>query len=563
MRDHVATLMSDYYKQAHAEQYPEDMTLLVDYLTPRTCRLEGVDYLISFGHQGFVKEFLVEYFNRTFFNIPEEQAIKEHERVIKYTLSKDNVSIDKIRDLHRLGYLPIEIRVIPEGTKVPIHVPILEIRNTHPDFIWVVGFIESVMSCELWYPMTVANQSYHYREIASKYYNKTVENGENLVKHAISEFGFRGGKGREAGILASAAFLTSFDKTATIPALLYLEDYYNCNIEDGTVGGGMISTEHSVMCSNYALDGDEKTFLNKLFTEIYPTENVSVVCDSYDYWNTVGNIICKELKDKVMSRNGCIFVRGDSGHPEEIIAGKNKYPLMRDSIQVENFMNKLNTTAAFGDFYFKMLEDGKFRYYKFHKVIGGKCKQAVEVTPDPEDIGTVECLFNAFGGTINSKGYIVLDSHVRAIYGDSITPQLAEEIYSRLEKNGFAACNVALGAGSFSMQCTREGDKLQPFTRDTYGIAIKATYGEMADGTPVEIFKNPKTDTGKFKKSQKGMCFVHYNDEGQIVYEDGYNSKNIPSEDNGNLFVTIFKDGIVMNEQSIYDIRNRLYNNEF
>lgn len=584
MKKHVATLMSDFYKQAHAEQYNENLVLLVDYLTPRTSRLQGVDYLISFGHQGFAKEFLIEYFNETFFNIDIEDAIKEHKRAIRYCMTKEHVDYEKIHKLHKLGYLPLEIRVIPEGTKVPIHVPMLEIRNTHPDFIWVVGFIESVMSCELWYPMTVANQAYHYREIANEWYGKTVENGLNAAKHAISEFGFRGGKGREAGILASAAFLTSFDKTATIPALLYLEDYYNCNIEDGNVGGGMLSTEHSVMCSNASIDGDEAIFYRKLFVQLYPTGNLSVVCDSYDYWNIVENVICKKYKTEILNRDGCIYVRGDSGKPADIICGTLKASdymvipgLTEDGIKkyFRKYAEEHYPWDGCDETWYKVrIGDKLYTVTAYHGYIDEDNDGSGYYTAEVDDIiftseditpemkGTVELLYDNFGGNVNNLGYKVLDSHVRAIYGDSITPDLAKEIYSRLADKGFAACNVALGAGSFSMQCTREDKELKPFTRDTYGIAIKATYGELKDGTPIEIFKNPKTDSG-IKKSQKGMCFVHKNESGQIVYEDGYNSKNIPSEENGNLFVTIFKDGKVMNEQSIHDIRNRLHNNNF
>ena len=584
MRDHVATLMSDFYKQAHAEQYHPDMAYIYDYLTPRTSRIDGMDFLISFGEQGFVKEFLVEYFNRTFFDIPFEQAIYEHKRVIYHTMTKEHVDYTKIEELHKLGYLPIELKIIPEGTKVPIHVPMVEIHNTLPGWVWVVGFIESIMSTELWYPMCVANQAYTYRNIVNKWYGKTVENGDELAKHAISEFGFRGGKGREAGILASSAFLTSFDKTATIPALLYLEDYYNCNIEEGNVGSGMISTEHSVMCSNAAIDGDEDIFYKRLFTELYPTGNVSVVCDSYDYWRIVTEVICKKCYDDIFKRKGgAVYVRGDSGKPADIICGTlkgNDYLVvegLKEGGIPEYFKAKAERdypwngaseswyNVRIGDYLYKVTcdhawitdedEDG---YYSDE--VENVSFEKVEITPEMK--GTVELLWEAFGGTVNVKGYKVLDSHIRAIYGDSITPVLANEIYKRLADKGFAACNVALGAGSFSMQCTRDGDELKPFTRDTYGIAVKATYGEMNDGTPIDIFKNPKTDSG-IKKSQKGMCFVHYDDNGHIVYEDGYNSKNIPSNENGNLFVTIFKDGKVMNEQSIHDIRNRLHNGEF
>ena len=157
---------------------------------------------------------------------------------------------------------------------------------------------------------------------------------------------------------------------------------------------------------------------------------------------------------------------------------------------------------------------------------------------------TVYRLWGIFGGTVNSKGYKVLNPHVKAIYGDSITPQRCEQIYSLLEKNGFAINNVSLGVGSFSMECleTIESDgskQYNPYTRDTFGIAVKATYAEDADGKPIMIFKNPKTDTGHFKKSQRGCCRVVKTGDG-YDYVDGL---TWAEAQDSNELRTVFRDG--------------------
>ena len=187
---------------------------------------------------------------------------------------------------------------------------------------------------------------------------------------------------------------------------------------------------------------------------------------------------------------------------------------------------------------------------------------------------TVFKLWEQFGGTVNSKGYKVLDPHVKAIYGDSITVQRCEMIYEILMKNGFACSNVALGVGSFSMHCIEEDDDitvttadgqqikgratiLKPFTRDTFSSCIKACYAEI-DGKEYPIFKNPKE--GGFKKSQKGLCYVYRDENGELAYKDGYVGSNIPD---GNLLETVFKDGKLVREFTLSDIRNRLNNNAF
>ena len=167
---------------------------------------------------------------------------------------------------------------------------------------------------------------------------------------------------------------------------------------------------------------------------------------------------------------------------------------------------------------------------------------------------TVFRLWDLFGGTVNSKGYKVLDPHVKAIYGDSITVQRAEAIYKILEENGFAANNVALGVGSFSFQCIEEDGVLKPFTRDTFSSCIKATYCEI-NGKPTPIFKNPKD--GGFKKSQKGCCIVRKDENGEYAFTDGWtwDEASLP----GNLLVPVFRDGKMLREQSLSEIRGMLH----
>ena len=171
---------------------------------------------------------------------------------------------------------------------------------------------------------------------------------------------------------------------------------------------------------------------------------------------------------------------------------------------------------------------------------------------------TVFKLWDMFGGTVNSKGYKVLDPHVKAIYGDSITIQRCEQIYQILMENGFACSNVALGVGSFSFQCIEEDGILKPFTRDTFSSCIKATYCEI-NGEPHPIFKNPKD--GGFKKSQKGCCVVEEVD-GTYVFKDGYTWEEAIGNPN-NCLMTVFEDGELIREQKLKEIRSVLHGGMF
>lgn len=632
MKQTSMILMSDYYKQAHAEQYPEGITKLISYATARMTRMPKEmlgDKLTVFGIQSYVKDFLIERFNETFFNVPLEEAMAEYEMVIGDTFPLQYVNTGKFEALHKLGYLPVEVGCLPEGTRVPIRsafelpegqcqVPFMYIVNTHPDFPWITEFLESVTSSEVWYPMAIANQAYYYRQIVNKWYGVTGV-ADEARKSAISEFGYRGGKSTDAAIKASGAFLTSFNKTATIPAIKYMHNYYGDPIKE--IGGGMISTEHSVMCSNYAVDlqnimdkaimvkpcdktwdlkvgdiyyiqGDNKykvvvpfnagedydcgyvvteaigvvdtthngtlgirtinpegTFLKKLFGELYPTGAVSVVMDTYDYWENLKNCGHGQLKEIIMNRPGTVFFRGDSGDPVDIICGKKIREF--ESLEHRKMCRCIDSLIFAKD---------ENCWYKFRKENGEDYWDRYDEEP-VESLGTVGLLWEMFGGTVNEAGYKVLDSHVRAIYGDSITPTRANEIYKRLAEKGFAANNVALGAGSFSTQCAETPDgRLLPFTRDSYGIAVKATWCQDKDGDERQLFKNPKTDTGKFKKSQKGLIYVSLDENGEIIARDGFTTRDIPDN---NMLQPIFRDGKMVKEITLAEVRNRLHNNDF
>lgn len=477
-------LLMDFYKAVHSDMLNSKMTKSMSYYTPRMSRVGRWNKVVMFGLQMFCKTWLIDYFNDYFFNMPKDEVVGEYKRVLDASLGAGIYNYHKIEKLHDLGYLPIEIIAMPEGTVVPVHVPMFGITNTHPDFAWLPQALESLISAEMWYPQITATVGKTYREIVNKYYDITCEDNVSRER-ALGAFDFRGDMCVDAALKAGAGWCMSFVNTATVPVIPYLEEMFNADCTKEEVAFGAVSTEHFVMCSNYAVDGDEETFLRKMLTELYPDTSFSCVLDSYDYWNVIDNILPK-LHREIMEHNGCMLMRGDSGDCVEVVTK------------------------------------------------------------------TVFKLWEQFGGTVNSKGYKVLDPHVKAIYGDSITVQRCEEIYQILMENGFACSNVALGVGSFSMHCIEENNVLKPFTRDTFSSCIKACYAEV-DGKCYPIFKNPKD--GGFKKSQKGLCYVYRNENGELAYKDEYTSENIPD---GNLLETVFKDGKLIKEYTLKEIRERL-----
>lgn len=585
-------LLIDFYKATHAEQYPQGLTRMVSYYTPRMSRLSDIDEVTLFGLQGFIKEYLVEGFNNNFFNRPEEEIMNEYERIMFYTLGRNACDVEKIRKLHKLGYLPIAIAAVPEGKRTKVGVPQIEIWNTHPDFVWLVNTIETMLSCTMWHTQVAAEVGRRYRKIVDKWVERTCDSTVNPRK-MIGDFSMRGQHSVESATKASAAWLLSFDNTATVPAIMWLEDNYNCDCTKETVGFGAISTEHSVMCSNYAVDGDEITQIKRLLTEIYPNHNFSMVSDSYDYWRLVTELL-PQCKEEIMNHNGTLLVRGDSGNPVEILAGKdityitpyNKEEeklLFSDEDYTRRYFEeygwdmsfKNNTILHFnflGKYYLVEImpeywvERGGYtsNNYNFihHYDVYYK-----KIEPNAELLGTVWALDQIVGHTINSKGYKVLNPKLKAIYGDSIIPDYADEVYRRLEAQGYAANNVVMGAGSMSMMALvgrdedtnslvfagyHNGTNCGPYTRDTFGIAVKATYAEDENGNPIMIYKQPKALS--WKKSQKGCCIValdgmSYTDEHTFV-------ERVESE---NLLKLVFKDGEFHKEYSLKEIKENMW----
>lgn len=440
-------LLTDGYKLDHRRQYPEGTEFVYSNWTPRSCQYfpEASEGTVVFGIEYFIKKYLLEEFNKNFFNRPKEEVIEEFSRRINTFLGPNQVGINHISALHDLGYLPIEIKALPEGTLCPIGVPVLTVINTAPEFFWITNYLETLMSACLWLPMTSATSARLYKKRLMEHALKTGFHDQPGLDFLCHDFSMRGMAGIEAAVMSGLGHLTSFTGSETIPALEAAEEYYNADADSELLAGTVPATEHSVMCAG-GMEDEFETF-KRLITEIYPTGIVSIVSDTWDFWQVITEYMPR-LKDTIMSRDGRVVVRPDSGDPVKIICGD------------------------------------------------------PEADPNsPEYKGAYQLLGEIFGTTVNEKGYKVLDTHIGLIYGDSITLERQHQIYSQLEDKGFAATNLVLGIGSYTYQFK---------SRDSLGFAMKATWCQIK-GEAKEIFKNPKTDSG-MKKSLKGLLQVYKED---------------------------------------------------
>lgn len=393
MQNYSAMLLCDFYKLSHKSMYPNKTQLVYSTWTPRTSRFEHINKVVVFGQQAFIKNYLIDFFNNNFFSRNKEDVVQEYSRIVKNTLGISNPDVSHIEELHDLGYLPLSIKALPEGTVSNIRVPTMTIENTNPRFFWLTNYIETLASCELWQPSTSATIAYNYRKFLNKMAMETVGNTE-FVQFQGHDFSMRGMSSLNSSITSGMGHLLSFSGTDTIPAIMAAEKLYGANVESELVGTSIPATEHSIQCAY----GDDMEYLTKIISDVHPNGFVSIVSDGYDFWDVIGRVL-PALKDKIMQRDGRVVIRPDSGDPVKIVCG--------------------DPSAIPGSLEYK---------------------------------GAVEALYDIFGGTVSNKGYKVLDSHIGLIYGDAITLQRAEQILNNLKNKGFASTNVVFGIGSYTYQ---------------------------------------------------------------------------------------------------------------
>lgn len=489
---------ADSYKLSHKGFMSPMTEYIYSNLTPRSAKYLPVlkefydNKAVFFGLQYFIKDYLINTWNESFFSKPKVEVIGKFKRRLDNYLGPGAVSMEHFEELHDLGYLPISIKALPEGARVNLRVPFFTIVNTHPHFAWLTNYLETVISCEIWKPTTTATIAFELRKMGHRFAMETVGNANGL-EFLFHGFEHRGMSGRSDAAVSGAGHLLSFWGTDTIPAIDFLEEFYNANSEKELIAASVPASEHSISSLGTALGG-ELEFFRKAITQDYPTGIVSLVSDTYDYFKVITEF-ATELKQDILNRKpnalglAKVVFRPDSGNPADIICG--------------------DPTAPVGS---------------------------------PAYKGSIECLWEIFGGTVSEKGFKILHERVGLIYGDSITQATAYEVFTRLKAKGFASTNVVFGIGSYTYNF---------LSRDCLGLAIKATWAQV-DGIGYDIYKDPVTDTG-LKKSAKGRLHVA-KVNGDYVLTDCVSAE---MEKTGEL-KEVFRDGKILVEHSLSEMRARL-----
>lgn len=534
--------LTDGYKVGHKAMLAEGTTKLYGTWIPRSVKHapKGVTKVVSFGQQ-LVWKWLHDEFQDNFFNQSKNTALSFTKDMSLYLgLEYDGKHFEELWDL---GYLPIKVKALPEGIETETNIPHMTFVNTVDGFAWLTLYLETVVSALAWKPSTAATIAKLYRRQAEEWVAKTDPTNMWLVDYLCHDFSARG-LDPMSQFLIGLGHATSFRGSDTLPVIPAARYFYN-EPENEVCVNSVNASEHSVSTTKIFTVGEQQMIADWLQT--FPKGILSIVADTFDLWKLITEYLPAN-KEAIMARDGKLVIRPDSGDPVDITCGVN-YIEIKDR---NEFYGSEGDVVKFEGRFYKAIADED-------SDVGFFFEDLKKQPSENELKGVIELLWDIFGGTINEQGYKVLDPHIGAIYGDSITTERQKQIYERLAAKGFAATNIVLGVGSFTYQYN---------TRDTLGFAAKGAWFEVKEpkeyseddldfrGTKksYNIYKDPVTDDGT-KKSLKGLLHVNWD-----AVKGGYFVKTecTPEEENVGLLQVIYEDSKFYNQTTLSEVRKNL-----
>ncbi|MEM8976116.1 MAG: nicotinate phosphoribosyltransferase [Pseudomonadota bacterium] len=291
---------TDSYKYSHYLQNPPNTLHVSSYIEARPGG--RFDHLVLFGLQGFLKRYLMQ---------PITQAmIDQAEPYIRaHGLPFNREGFERIVTKHG-GHWPVEIEALPEGSIVPVGVPVAQVVNTDDQLPWIGSFLETALLRAIWYPTTVATLSWHAKQIIRSGLERTCDDPEPVLPFRLHDFGARGATSREASQIGGAAHLVNFQGTDTVEGMVWANAFYDA----GLPGFSIPAAEHSTMTA-WGERRERDAYRNMVEQFGGDGALFAVVSDSYDLDNAVNNIWGSELKQNVQANGGTLVVRPDSGDP--------------------------------------------------------------------------------------------------------------------------------------------------------------------------------------------------------------------------------------------------------
>lgn len=400
-------LSTDVYKMGHMTQYKPGTKKIVSYLTARDNR--KISKVSWFGNQYYLQEYLSRPINK--YHVDEFMDTRE-----ELLGSKSNEVYEKLMQLQALGYIPLRIKSLKEGSVVSTRNALATYTNTVDGFHWVVGFFESLL-LKVWYPSTVTAYSRKLKGLVTKYANETCDN-LNHVPYATHDFGYRGVSSEESAAIGGAAHTVVSMGSDTVLALPFMKKYYDAR--KGSVAVSVHATEHSVV-ESFGPDHELDYIINMIAK--HPTGIISLVADTYNLWRFITKYL-PIVRDLILARDGIFVVRPDSGNQKDIICG-----------------NQSLATEA-------------------------------------ERKGAIRCMMDIFGYSVNSKGYMVSNPKVGLIYGDGFYWDRYVDVLETMKQQKLASSNLVVGIGGLLLQ--NQSRDTQGFTiKAIYSEDEDGTHNEL------------------------------------------------------------------------------------
>lgn len=306
MRLRVNTiLLADAYKYTHWRQLRKNKRSY-GYIESRGTKIQVKGILVDYNRlaclQGFIKDYLVG-------KVIKGWMIQEAERLLGEVFGFPDYfnkeGFQRIIDVHG-GRIPVKIKAVPEGKRIPLGNALVTVESTDPELPWVQPWIETMLLRAVWYPTAVATVSSLVRDMEKKF---AAICGASLNPFFLNDFGARGVSSHESAEIGGTAHLFTYLGTDTVEAIRWAKHHYGKT----ATGYSVYASEHSTTTS-YGKDG-EVTAIKHFLMDIPKTATGSFVADSYDPFNFVTNIIGKECKELILNRDGVTVIRPDSGDP--------------------------------------------------------------------------------------------------------------------------------------------------------------------------------------------------------------------------------------------------------
>lgn len=529
-------VMTDSYKHTHHLLLPSDLEYIYSYLE---CRGGEMPYSVFFSLQYYLKKYLAGV-------RVTPRKIQAAQKMNIEHFGFDCFNADMWWHIYHEhgGKLPIEIKAVPEGTKMTLKNILMSIVNTDKKCAALTNNIETLIM-KLWAPITVSSYSSIIKDVVKKYALETSDNPEWVTDFLVHCFGYRGTSSEESARLLGAGHLINSKGTDTLGAITMLQRYYNCTEMPAY---SVIATEHMVVCSYGPGEENERRSYETIIDRC-PTHILSMVSDTNNIYNVCRKIL-PSLKAKILSRfnpDGTpakLVVRPDSGKPSIVLFGYKLYPNEISGLANKpGYLNELHIDMNLWNEDCAVKYNGKYYECKFD--INGPYL-GKEISYD-EVIGVFGILMEEFGYTVNSKGYKVLNPHIGVLQGDGINYNTVVELLERMKECKIDTTCLVFGSG---------GGLLQKHDRDELKMAIKAVWAKYSDGRTADLLKNPFTDPGK--KSKSGLQKLIFDSTAHMHRTVKLNDPEWA--DHKDLLIPVFRNGEILVDYTFEEVRNN-YNN--